>query len=162
MASPTPALPVPAPRDRIIAPGEIAPDFELQTQARQPWRLSEQLKEGEVVLCFFPLAFTGVCATENRCISDEVAKWSAKGASVVALSCDSTAALAAWGQREGYTHTMLSDMHRHVVKGYGLYWPELNVAWRGTVVIGRDGRVKWSQKREIPQAMKLDELLAAM
>ena len=149
-------------RESIITPGEKAPDFELQTQARKPWTLSDQLAKGEVALCFFPLAFTGVCGTEMKCISDEMAKWTSKGAQVVGVSCDSTAALAVWAEREGYTHTLLSDMHRAVCKAYGLYWPDLNVAWRGTVVIGRDGRVKWSQKREIKDAFKAEELLAAM
>lgn len=150
------------PRDSVIPAGETAPAFELQTQKREPWKLSEQLQKGEVVLCFFPFAFTGVCGTEMRCISDEMSKWAAKGAQVVGVSCDSFAALAAWAEKEQFTHTLLSDLHRDVVKAYGLYWADLNVAWRGTVVIGRDGRVKWSQKREIKDAMHFNEVLAAL
>jgi peroxiredoxin len=155
-------LPPLTPRDTILPPGSTAPDFELQTQHRQAWKLSNALKEGEVVLCFFPMAFTGVCASEMKCLSSEMAKWKAKGAQVVGLSGDSSAALKAWADAEGYTHTLLSDMHRSVCKAYGLYWADLNVAWRGTVIIGRDGKVKWSQKREIKDAFKPEELLAAM
>ncbi len=152
------------PRDTIIPAGQPAPDFEVQDQHRQPWKLSDQFKHGagEVVLCFFPFAFTGVCAAENQCISREIERWTSKGARVVGISCDSTAALHAWAEKEGYTHTLLSDLHRTVCKAYGLYWPDLNVAWRGTVVVGRDLKVKWSQKREIKDAFKMDEVLAAL
>lgn len=150
------------PRDSVIKVGETAPDFELPDQHRGTWKLADALKKGDVVLSFFPMAFTSVCGTEMKCINDELAKWSAKGAQVVGVSCDSNAALKAWADQMGLKQTLLADMHRAVCKAYGLYWPDLNVAWRGTVVIGRDGRVKWTQKRDIPQAFKPEELLAAM
>lgn len=149
-------------REAILAVGEAAPDFELQTQDRKPWRLSAALKEGDVVLCFFPFAFTSTCGTEMKCITEETARWRDKGMQVVGVSCDSWAALRAWAEKEGYTHTFLSDLHRTVCRGYGLYWGDLNVAWRGTVVIGRRGKVIWSQKREIKNAMAFDEVLAAV
>lgn len=151
------------PRDSILPAASAAPDFTLPTQTRgENWQLSEALKKGEVVLSFFPLAFTGVCAAEMQCITNDIAKWSGKGAQVVGISCDSSPALKAWADQLGLKQTLLSDMHRQVCKAYGLFWPDMNIAWRGTVVIGRDGRVKWSQKREIPQAFKADEVLAAL
>lgn len=165
MATAAPAAPnsTLTPRDNPLRPGDAAPDFELPTQNRgETWRLSGALKQNEVVLCFFPMAFTGVCAAEMKCVNEEIAKWSAKGAIAVGVSCDSGPALKAWADQLGLKQTLLSDMHRAVCKAYGLYWPEMNVAWRGTVVIGRDGRVRWTQKREIPQAFKLDEVLAAL
>lgn len=69
----------PAPRNTLITPGEIAPDFTVQTQDRQPWTLSEHVKQGDVVLCFFPFAFTGVCGTEMECLSKEMSRLSADG-----------------------------------------------------------------------------------
>lgn len=150
------------PRDSLIRIGEHAPDFTLKTHDRQDWNLAANLKKSEVVLCFFPFAFTGVCGTEMKCVSDELARWSAKGAQVVGVSCDSFAALSAWREKEHYQQVFLSDLHRSVCKAFGLYWADLNVAWRGTVVIAQDGRVKWAQKREIAKAMNFDEVLAAM
>lgn len=159
MSTSTTAL---TPRENILAAGEIAPDFELQTHERKAWRLSEALKGGDVVLCFFPFAFTGVCGTEMKCISDETSRWREKGMQVVGVSCDSFAALKAWAEKEHYTQTFLSDIHRVVSRGYGLFWADLNVSWRGTVVVGRGGKVLWSQKREIKTAMSLDEVLATV
>ncbi len=155
-------------RDSILSPGELAPDFELTTQDRQPWRLSTTLAtlpangSGGVALSFFPMAFTGVCASEMKCLSAESQRWAERGYQVVGVSCDSFPVLKEWAAKEGYAHTFLADMHRSVCKGYGLYWPDLNVAWRGTVLISKNRKVVWSQKREIKEAFNLDQVLAAM
>jgi len=153
------------PRSSPIAPGETAPDFTLMTQDRQEWRLSEALAKagpGGVVLCFYPMDFSPVCSTEMKCITDEMEKWKAKGAEVVGISCDSFFTHKAWADALGLKQTLLADMHRDVCKAYGLYWPELNVAWRGTVAIGKDGKVKAVQKREIKDALSIDDVLAAI
>ncbi|MBX3385488.1 MAG: redoxin domain-containing protein [Phycisphaeraceae bacterium] len=153
-----------ATRETLIAPGDTAPDFTLKTQDRADWTLSDAVKAGDVILCFYPLAFTGVCGTEMNCISKDLAQWTAKGAQVVGVSCDSFAANKAWAEKEGFKHTLLSDMHRQVCKEYGLYWADLNVSKRGTVVIGKDpsgrGKVKWSESREPGNAMKWEDVLA--
>lgn len=151
------------PRDSVLQPGDTAPDFELPTQNRgETWRLSEALKKGDVALSFFPFAFTGVCSTEMECITKEWSKLTGKGGTVVGISCDSGPALKAWADQLGLQHTLMSDLHRVVCRGYGLFWPDLNVAWRGTVLVGQNGKVKWSQKRDIPAAFSLDEMLSVM
>jgi peroxiredoxin len=154
------------PRERPITVGEIAPDFVLMDQNRQEWRLSEALRKGDVVLGFFPMAFTGVCGTEMKCITAGMGEWQKNGAEVVGISGDSFATLKAWADQEGLKQTLLADMHRSVCRAYGFYWAELNLASRGTVVIGKSadgkGRVKWVQAREPKNAMKWDEVLAAM
>lgn len=153
------------PRDAVLETGDTAPDFTLNDQNRAEWNLTKALEKGDVVLSFFPMAFTGVCGTEMECINKELARWTSEGVQVVGVSCDSFAALKAWADQAGFKQTLLADMHRDVCRAYGIYWPELNVSGRGTVVIekGPDGpRVKWSQKREIGDAFDLDEVVAAM
>ncbi|HYD00365.1 MAG TPA: redoxin domain-containing protein [Phycisphaerales bacterium] len=149
------------PRDGVIQPGETAPDFELPTDVwGKSWRLSDALKQGDVVLSFFPFAFTGVCGTEMSCITKDLGTLGGKGTTVVGISADGGPSLAEWKKQLGLTQTLLSDNFRRVSKAYGLYWADHNVAWRGTVVIGKDGKVKWSQKREPKQAFSPQELLA--
>jgi peroxiredoxin len=153
------------PRDRFIAAGDAAPDFTLQDQDRREWRLSEAAGKGDVVLCFFPFAFTGVCGTEMKCISAEMAQWQKKGATVVGVSCDSPFVLKEWAAKEGFKHIMLSDLHRQVCKAMGIYWADMNVAGRGTVVVTSSGgglKVKWAQQREIKNAMSWDEVMTAV
>jgi peroxiredoxin len=152
------------PRTSLIAAGEIAPDFTLLDTSRSEWKLSDAVKKGDVVICFFPFAFTGVCGTEMHCVSKEISTWSAKGAQVVGLSCDSTFTLGAWAKAEGYQQPLLSDQHREVCKAFGLYWPEMNTTHRGTVIIGQaddgQGRVSFSQSREPGNAMNFSDILA--
>ncbi|MFT3686296.1 MAG: redoxin domain-containing protein [Phycisphaerales bacterium] len=151
------------PRDTVIPAGETAPDFELPTDVwGKTWKLSDALKQGDVVLSFFPFAFTGVCGTEMACITKDLGSLAAKGTQVVGVSADGTPSLGEWKKQLGLTQTLLSDNFRQVSKAYGLYWPEQNVTWRGTVIIGQNGKVKWSQKREIKNAFKPDEILAAL
>lgn len=156
--------PAPAPRDSLPSVGEYAPDFTIADQGRKDWTLSDAVKRGDVVLCFYPFAFTGTCGVEMKCVTAEMAAWMAKGAEVVGVSCDSPFVQKAWAAAEGFTHTLLSDQHRHVTRAYGLYWPEMNTTRRGTVVVGRSpdgkGRVKWTQAREPGQAMDWDTVLA--
>lgn len=154
------------PRAEPIAAGAEAPDFTLMTQDRTEWTLSEAVKKGDVVLCFYPMDFSPVCSTEMKCVTDEMEKFAARGAQVVGISCDSFFVHKAWADALGLEQTLLADMHRAVSKAYGFYFPDLNVSSRGTVVIGRaengKGKVKWVQAREIRSAMTPDEVLAAM
>jgi peroxiredoxin len=152
------------PRSTPITVGETAPDFDLKTQDRADWKLSDAVKQGDVVLCFYPLAFTGVCSTEMKCVNDEIATWQAKGSQVVGISCDSFATQKAWADSLGLKQTLLADMHRSVCKAYGLYWADLNVSSRGTIVIGKSadgrGKVKWVQARQPGIAMNFEEVVA--
>lgn len=153
-------------RQTPIGVGEVAPDFTLKTQSRDDWSLSEAVKRSDVVICFYPFAFSPVCSTEMQCLSDELDTWRAKGAEPVGVSCDSVMVQEAWAGSLGLKHTLLADMHREVCRAYGFYWPELNVSGRGTVVIGQSddgrGKVKWVQRREIGNGMDKDELLGVL
>ncbi|MBY0310976.1 MAG: redoxin domain-containing protein [Phycisphaerales bacterium] len=163
MPTSTPTL---TPRPSIIAVGDTAPDFTLQTQDRGEWRLSDAVKKGDVVLCLFPFAFTGVCGTEMKCVTQEMASWTKKGSQVVGLSCDSPFTLKAWAEKEGFTHTLLSDQHRKVTQALGLYWADMNTTQRGTIVIskseGGQGKVKWVQARQPGNAMDWNQVLSVI
>lgn len=151
-------------RSSPIAAGEVVADFTLKDQDRNDWNLAANVKNSEVVLCFFPLAFTSVCSTEMKCVNDEMAKWKAKGSQVVGISCDSFATLKAWADQMGLKQTLLADMHRTVCKSLGLYWSDLNVSTRATVVVGKNpegvAKVKWVQSRQPGNAMNWEEVLA--
>ncbi len=159
---PTTTLPT---RDSVLRPGDPAPDFTLLDQDRNEWTLSEAASEGPVILCFYPLAFTGVCGTEMECVTKEFSRWSERGAQVVGISCDSFATQNAWAEQMGFKHRLLADMHRAVCKGYGLFWSDLNVSSRGTVIVEKDGagqlNVTWSESREPGEAMDFDAVLDA-
>lgn len=149
-------------REKPITKGEAAPDFTLPDQDRKDWKLSDALKQGPVVLSFYPLDFSPVCSTEMKCVKDEMRKFKDKGAQVVGISCDSFFTHKAWAESMGIEHRLLADMHRDVCRAYGFYFPDLNVASRGTVVVGKTGKVQWVQARELKDAMKLDDVIAGI
>lgn len=150
-------------RESPIRVGEKAPDFTLLNQHREEVSLKDLLaRGGDVVLSFYPLNFTSVCTSEMECFSRDKAKFEKEGATVVGISCDSFASHKAFAERSGLDMTLLADMHRQVCKAYGLYWPELNVASRGTVVVGPDGVVKWVSAREPGQAVEVEDVLGAL
>jgi len=161
----------PSREETLIDAGSLAPDFTLMDQDREEWSLREALERSTrgVVLCFYPLDFTGVCGGEMEGISRSIARWQDTGYQVVGISCDSFAAHRAWADQLGLSQTLLADMHREVCKAYGLYWPDLNICRRGTVVIDRvqvDGKiagmVRWAQAREASCPMDPDEVLGQM
>lgn len=153
-------------RSEPIKAGDAAPDFVLKDQDGKEWKLSDAAKSSDVVLCFYPLDFSPVCSTEMKCVTDEMDRFGAKGSKVVGISCDSWFAHKAWADSLGLKQTLLADMHRQVCKAYGLYFADLNCSSRGTVVVGKsDGgtmKVKWVQARQIKDAMKNDDVLAAI
>ncbi len=150
-------------RDTPIAVGDKAPDFTLPDQDRNDVSLSDLLsKGGDVVLSFFPLAFTGVCTNEMECFTSDIARFADRNTTVVGISCDSWATLKAFADASKIEIPLLADMHREVCKAYGLYWGDLNVSSRGTIVIGSDGVVKWVSAREPGDQIKNDDILAAV
>jgi len=149
-----------SPRDTPIGVGASAPRFTLLDQDRREVSLETLLaKGGDVVLSFYPLDFTSVCTTEMSCLSRDLERFTGKHATVVGISCDSFACHKAFAEREGLRIPLLADMHRQVCRAYGLYWPELHVASRGTVIVDSEGVVKWVEAREPGDALTLDALL---
>lgn len=151
------------PREQPITIGEAAPDFTLLNQHREEVSLSGLLKKGgDVVLSFYPLNFTGVCTSEMECFTRDKHKFEKQGATVVGISCDSFASHKAFAESHQLDLPLLADMHRQVCKAYGFYWPDLNVASRGTVVIGPDGKVKWVSARQPGDAVRNEDVLGAI
>lgn len=147
-----------------VAVGQEIADFTLSDQDRNEWWLSDAVKRGDVVLCFFPFAFTGTCGVEMKCVTAELDSWRKRGSDVVGVSCDSWYTLKAWAKAEGFTHRLLSDQHRAVCTALGIAWPEVNSTRRATIVVGRNpegrARVKWIQVREPANAMDWAEVMA--
>ena len=103
-----------------IRVGEPAPDFALRgTQGDEPVRLSSFKGERNVVLLFFPLAWTSVCTKEMCSIRDSYAEYGKLNAQVLGISVDSPPALKAWSKEEGFPFPLLSDFNKDVSASYG-------------------------------------------
>ena len=148
-----------------IEVGQQAPDFELTDQHGTPVRLSGFRGSQNVVLVFYPLAFSGVCAGELCSMRDDFPEVSA-GSDVVLLtvSVDSTFAHRAWSDQEHFEFGLLSDFwpHGSVASAYGVFDPARGVAVRGTFVIDKDGVVRWKVVNPIPQARDIADYQKAL
>jgi mycoredoxin-dependent peroxiredoxin len=139
--------------------GETAPDFELKDQHGSPVELSSFRGRKNVVLVFYPLAFSGVCNGELCAIRDDFPEITGDDVEMLTVSVDSTFTHRAWSDQENFGFALLSDFwpHGSVAKSYGVFDENLGVSTRGTFIIDKDGVVRWKVVNPIPQARDLAE-----
>ncbi len=139
--------------------GQQAPDFELKDQHGTPVKLSEFRGKKNVVLVFYPLAFSGVCSGELCALRDDFPEVSRDDAELLTVSVDSSFAHRVWSDHENFGFALLSDFWPHgaVAKSYGVFDENMGVATRGTFIIDKDGVVRWRVVNPIPQARDLAE-----
>ncbi|MDX6390027.1 MAG: mycoredoxin-dependent peroxiredoxin [Streptosporangiaceae bacterium] len=142
-----------------IEVGEQAPDFELKDQHGTPVRLSSFRGEKNVVLVFYPLAFSGVCTGELCALRDDFPEVTREDVELLAVSVDSTHVIRTWSEQQNFGFTLLADFWPHgaVAKLYGVFDENLGFAKRGTFIIDKAGVVRWSVVNPIPQARDIAE-----
>lgn len=126
--------------------GSSAPDFSLRDQNGQTVRLSSFRGEKNVLLVFYPLAFTRTCQGELRAIRDELPRFENDVVQVLTVSVDSSFTHKVWADREGFTFPLLADFwpHGEVARAYGVLNERTGFANRGSFLIDTDGVVRWS------------------
>jgi peroxiredoxin len=144
--------------------GDQAPDFELKDQHGTPVSLSSFRGSKNVVLVFYPLAFSGVCTSELCAIRDEFPEVTRDDVELLTVSVDSTFVLKTWAERDHFNFELLSDFwpHGSVAKSYGVFDEDRGVATRGTFVIDKTGVVRWKVVNPIPQARDIAEYQKAL
>ena len=137
--------------------GSKAPDFTLKTKAAdglKDVKLSD-LAGKQVVLLFFPLAYTGVCTQEMCDQTAGLGDYEKLGATVLAISVDSPFAQEAWAKANNIKVTLLSDLNKTVIKAYDVVFPMLagvgDTAARAAFVIGKDGVIKYAEQTPTPK-----------
>ncbi len=126
--------------------GQEAPDFELKNQFGAPVQLSSYRGSKNVVLVFFPKAFTPTCTGELCEIRDDASAFENDETVVLGISCDTTATLKVFAEVEHYDYQLLSDFwpHGEVAQRYGAFFEPGGFAMRATFVIDKDGVLRWS------------------
>ncbi|MFD7368530.1 peroxiredoxin [Nocardiopsis alba] len=144
----------------VISTGAAAPDFTLQDQYGRDTTLSAS-NEGPTLVVFYPLAFSGICSGELSELRERHSEFVELGATILAVSVDSTFALRTWSDREDFPFALLSDFwpHGEVARLYGVFDAERGVARRGTFLIDTEGNVRWSTLTPISEPRNVDEYL---
>ena len=144
--------------------GQPAPEFTLKDHHGAPVRLASFRGERNVVVVFFPFAFTGICTGEPCTIRDDIGMYQNDEVQVLAVSCDAMATLRVFADREGFTFPLLSDFwpHGEVARAYGVFDDQAGLALRGTFIVDRDGIVRWSVVNQRGQARDASTYRAAL
>ena len=98
--------------------GDKAPNFTLRNTQKEEVSL-ENYKGKNVVLLFFPLAFTGTCTTELCSMRDDIATYENLNAEILAVSVDSLFTLEQYKKMHNYNFQLLSDFNKNVSRAYG-------------------------------------------
>lgn len=128
--------------------GAEAPDFLLKDQNNQEVRLSGFRGAKNVLLVFYPRAFTGTCQGELCSLRDNLSDFANDAVQVLTVSVDSSPAHKVWAEREGYEFPLLADFWPHgaVAQAYGVFNSERGFANRGTFIIDKAGIVRFAEQ----------------
>jgi peroxiredoxin len=133
-----------------IETGDKAPEFVLEVSVDEHVRLSDFAGRSNVLLVFHPFAFTPVCEDEARDLQENLDSFRNAETEVVFVSCDTSAARAAWKRQLGAEYTFASDFWSHgaAAKAYGVFNDQNGAAVRGTFLIDKSGTVIWKLVHE--------------
>ena len=143
--------------------GSKAPEFSVPDDGGATVTL-KSLRGKNVVLVFYPLAFSGVCSGELCAIRDQFPEITRDDVELLAVSVDSTFVLRTWAERDHFDFTLLADFwpHGEVARAYGVFDDKMGVATRGTFIIDKDGVVRWKVVNPIPQAREIADYQKAL
>jgi len=138
--------------------GTKAPDFTLNDYNKQQVTLSSFQGDKNVLLVFYPFAFSGICTGELCQVRDELADYTSNNVQVLGVSVDSPFALKAWSQHQGYTFPLLSDFWPHgaVAQAYGVFNDKAGLANRGTFLVDTTGTVRFAEVNQPGEARNQD------
>jgi mycoredoxin-dependent peroxiredoxin len=134
--------------------GDQAPDFTLTDQNNKQWTLSEFCGDRNVLVVFYPLAFSPVCTGELCQLRDDLAEFQNSDVQVLAVSVDSGYTLKAWSQEKGYDFPLLSDFwpHGKVAQDYGVFHDKAGIANRGTFLVDTHGVIRFAEMKRPDEA----------
>jgi mycoredoxin-dependent peroxiredoxin len=147
----------------VIRVGDRAPDFKLKDQNQNEVSLSG-LKGKNVVLAFYPLDFSPVCSKEHACFHEDLKQFEMLNAQVLGISVDSAWAHKAFAQHLRIEYPLLADFHPKgsVAEKFGLYLADKGITNRATVIVDREGIVRFVKVYDIPQQRDNSELVKAL
>jgi thioredoxin-dependent peroxiredoxin len=149
------ALPA-APEKTLLPVGAMAPDFTLLSQKGDTIRLAHALKNGPVVLIFYPGDATPVCTKQLCAIRDDYSAFLIKRTTVFGVNPASASSHAEFVANHGFPFPLLVDTNKEVTKKYGCVG--LFMVQRTVYVIASDGQVVYAARGNPPA----EEILKAV
>jgi mycoredoxin-dependent peroxiredoxin len=124
--------------------GQPAPDFTLPSTSGKDVTLSAFRGKENVLVAFFPAAFSGICTEEMCALSEDYGRFRSGGTAVLPISVDNLHSLRAFKDKERMGVDLLSDFFRKTARDYGVLDEEKGTARRSYFLVDRQGVLRWS------------------
>jgi glutaredoxin-dependent peroxiredoxin len=153
-----------------IQVGKKAPEFTLFSSEKKEVKLSD-FRGQNVLIHFFPQAFTGVCTKQLCEARDNMAVYQKLNAQVIGISVDSVFTLGKFKEENNYTFPLLSDFNKKVIKKYDAYLKDFvfgmqGVSKRGAIVVDKKGIIRYAEilanAGELPNFVAIKETLNSL
>lgn len=157
-----------------ISVGSKAPDVTMFSQTPEgivPIKVSDYAGKKNVVLLFFPAAFTGTCTKEMCTVRDSMNVYEGLDAEVIGVSPDYPAALAVWAKHNDLKMPLASDFNREAVNAYDIVFPGwgggmIGVPIRSAFVIDKDSTIRYTHlcptPGDVPPFEEIQEVLKGL
>lgn len=144
--------------------GQTAPGFEVKNQHGENVSLASFKGAKNVLLMFYPFAFSGICSGELCALRDDLSAFQNDHVQLLAISCDPMYSQRAFADQEGYTFPVLTDFWPHgaVAKAYGVFEDAHGCATRGSFLIDKSGILRWQTINGLGEARNIDEYKVAI
>ena len=153
-----------------LTTGQVAPAFTMFDTEKNKVSLSD-FKGKNVLLLFFPQAFTGVCTKELCSIRDHIAQYEAVNAQVIGISVDSLFTLNKYKADQQLNFPLLSDFNKNVSEAYGCLYETFafemkGVSKRSAFIVNKDGLIEYAEvldnAGELPNFEAIEKTLASL
>jgi len=130
--------------------GTLAPEFTLYNTEKQEVS-SNDFKDKNLLILFFPLAFTGVCTTELCTIRDDIANYQNLNTEVVGISVDSLFVLEKFKAEQNINFNLLSDFNKTAASAFGVLYDEFpafgmkGVSKRAAFIVDKAGKIAYAE-----------------
>jgi peroxiredoxin len=147
--------------------GDVAPEFTAASTSGKDVLLSSFRGKRNVLVAFFPLAFTGTCSKELICFTEDFDQFAGHGVEILPISVDAVPSLKEFKNKLQMKTELLSDFKREVSRAYGVLNEDRFYSNRAYFLIDKEGRVRWShvegnnsEKRENSEILAAIKLLS--
>ena len=147
--------------------GDLAPEFTAASTSGKDVSLSDFRGKKNVLIAFFPLAFTGTCSKELACFTEDFDRFAGRGVEILPISVDAVPSLREFKNKLQMKTDLLSDFKREISRAYGVLNEDRFYSNRAYFLIDREGRLRWShvesnngQRRENEEIFTAMELLS--
>ncbi len=149
--------------------GDKAPDFSLFDTDKNACKLSDLQGKKNVLLLFFPMAFTGTCTTELCSVRDDIGKYDNESTEVFGISVDSVFSLGKYKEEQAFNYKLLSDFNKTVSEDYDTIYSSFTgmdmkgVSKRSAFIVDKEGTIQYAEvleiATEIPDFKAIDKKL---